>query len=296
MFNHIKLSKINISLLPLYFFKYFLRISKYVLNKFLVVINRLERINLLTASHKNILKRNSKFKNKHKGKKAYVIVNGPSLAKQDISSISNDITFAVTGFYKHEIVSENWQPNYYSFLDENMFEQSQLQDNFFSDLTNKIKDSTFFLPFFRGYDTNKKKKYLPEDRTFFVAGIGDSLNTDDLTKVTGSLQGVGAFALLQAVYMGCSPIYLLGFDHDYMANRGFDHHFYQGGTMENHKLDQVTLGSRIPYDDEMLANAKLWKNYRDIKKIADKKGIKIYNSTGGGFLDVFPFKNFEETI
>ena len=138
MIKHIKLTKINITLLPLYFFKYFLRFSRLIFNKLLVLINRLERINLLTPNHKNILNRNSKFKNKHKGKKAYVIVNGPSLAKQNISSISNDITFVVTGFYKHEIISENWQPNYYSFLDENMFEQSQIQDNFFCVSSNEL--------------------------------------------------------------------------------------------------------------------------------------------------------------
>lgn len=293
MYKHIKLTKMNISLLPAYFFKYALRFFKFLFKKLLVYIDRLEKINLLTKSHKNILNRNIKFKNKHKDKKAYVIVNGPSLAKQDISSLSNDITFVVTGFYKHEIISDKWQPDYYSFLDENMFEGSQIQDKFYSDLNMKIKDSTFFIPFFRGYDTNMTKKYLPEEKTFYIAGVGDSIHTDDLTKVIGSFAGVGAFALLQAVYMGCSPIYLMGFDHDYLANRGFDHHFYKGGTMENHALDKVTLESRVPYDLEALTTTKLWKNYRDIKKIADKKGIEIYNATEGGFLDVFPRSKFK---
>ena len=175
-----------------------------------------------------------------------------------------------------------------------MFEQTAIQSKFYKDLNQKIKNAQFFIPIFRGFDANKNMGFLPSDRTHYFAAVGETIDSVDLTKPIGSIQGVGALSLLQAVFMGCNPIYLLGFDHDYLANRSFDHHFYKGGTMENHELDKVTLGSRLPYDEEMRANLGLWKNYREIKKIADRKGINIINATSGGFLDVFPREKFEE--
>ena len=292
--KHVKLTKNNILILPHYLYKYFLKYFTVFLELILSWVQRAEKINLITKSHKRLLKKNERFRDLHKDQRAFVIVNGPSLAKQDMSLIKDDIKYAVTGFFKHEIISENWQPDYYSFLDENMFEEGEIQSNFYKDLNEKIKKSDFFVPIFRGFDANKKMEFLAYDRTYYFAAVGESINSVDLTKPIGSLQGVGALSLLQAVYMGCNPIYLLGFDHDYLANRGFDHHFYKGGTMENHELDKVTLESRLPYDEEMRANAKLWKNYREIKRIADKKGISILNATDGGFLDVFPRKDFKE--
>lgn len=292
--KHVKLSKNNILILPNYIYKYFLKYLAFFLRFLLLKIERAEKRSFITDSHKQLLMKNKKFNNFHKDKRAFVIVNGPSLIKQDMSLIKDDIKYVVTGFFKHEIISDEWQPNYYSFLDENMFEQTAVQSKFYEDLNQKIKNAQFFVPIFRGFDANKNMGFLPSDRTHYYAAVGEKIDSVDLTKPVGSIQGVGALSLLQAVFMGCNPIYLLGFDHDYLANRSFDHHFYKGGTMENHELDKVTLGSRLPYDEEMRANLGLWKNYREIKKIADRKGINIINATSGGFLDVFPRENFEE--
>ena len=48
------------------------------------------------------------------------------------------------------------------------------------------------------------------------------------------------------------------------------------------------------YDYEMEQNLKLWKSYRWLKKVAEKKGIKIFNATDGGYLDVFERIQFEQ--
>jgi hypothetical protein len=114
-----------------------------------------------------------------------------------------------------------------------------------------------------------------------------------MTGVVQSFRSVSAFALAQAIYMECSPIYLLGFDHDYLANRGVDHHFYTGGTLPGLAATNVPLGERSTYDSELDALLHLWKNYRSLARIANKKGIKIYNATNGGYLDVFERVDFE---
>jgi hypothetical protein len=253
---------------------------------------RQETIDSLTVEQKRILARNAIFRDRHKGQRCFVIVNGPSLKGQDISPLGNEITFVVSGFWKHPVVEE-WQPTYYCLLDKHFFSGDAPAENFVAELNKRIHDSTFFLPLFRGHDANKDYMRLNTERSFYVAAFGDPFPSVDITQVVQGSSGSSAFALLIAIYMGCSPIYLLGFDHDYLANRGVDRHFYEGATIEGSRLETIPLGERVPYDTEMEANLRLWKNYRNLKAIAEGKNIKIYNATDGGYLDVFDRIAFE---
>ena len=97
--------------------------------------------------------------------------------------------------------------------------------------------------------------------------------------------------------MGCNPIYLLGFDHDYLANKGPDKHFYAGATIPNKQSTyKVELSKLYAYDEIMVTCHKLWQNYRSLNRAAEKKGIKIFNATNGGYLDVFERVDFEEIM
>lgn len=251
----------------------------------------IEARRLLTQHQHAILQKNSTFKDKHKGRPAFVIVNGPSLATQDILCLKDQVTFVVSGFWKHEAVL-SWQPTYYSLLDANFFTDTQATRAFYENLHRRISNSTFFVPLFRGYDAVQKYKFLPEKNTYYVASVGEKVSNNDLANVVQGFASVSAFALSQAIYMGCSPIYLLGFDHDYLANRGVDRHFYTGGTLPGHQNTNIPLADRIAYDDEMRANLRLWENYRVLHAEAKKKGIEIINATSGGYLDVFPRADF----
>lgn len=253
----------------------------------------LDNLNLLMTDERRILLRNEIFKDTHRGERAFVIVNGPSLKRQDLSLLKNEITFVVSGFWKHPII-EQWQPTYYSILDKAFFTDEENIRVFYKELNNRIKDSIFFLPLFRGYEANKKNNYLDHNRTFYVATYGNPFPSVELTSLVQSFQSVSAFALAQAIYMGCSPIYLLGFDHDYLAHRGIDHHFYEGSCISGHRNESVPISDLNPYDGEMEALLKLWKNYRSLKVVAENKNIKVFNATYGGYLDVFDRVNFED--
>lgn len=280
-------------MLIIHIMKFGIKVLRNISFRLASLARRLNAVSLLSRSEKEILKRNRSFKNKHRGKRAFVIVNGPSLKQQDITGIGSDITFVVSGFFRHEAIKK-WQPTYYCFIDKSFFTGSDAMVNFFKQLNEVIKTSTFFLPLYRGYKANQEFSFLDKDRTFYVATAGQPNQKLEMDDVIQSFHGVSAFALAQAVYMGCNPIYLLGFDHDYLANRGIDQHFYSGGTIQGMKANTQTLAERIPYDDEMRANLHLWQNYRSIKRVAKKRGIKIYNATIGGYLDVFERANYEE--
>lgn len=282
----------NASMLPMYGANFLAK----RLRKFATYLEQsaelIEARHLLTSQQHSVLQRNAEFSGKHKGQPAFVIVNGPSLATQDILRLKDRVTFVVSGFWKHEALL-SWQPTYYSLLDANFFTDTPATRMFYQNLHQRVHSSTFFVPLFRGYDAVHKHKFLPENKTYYVASIGEKASNNDLTNIVQGFAGVSAFALSQAIYMGCSPIYLLGFDHDYLANRGVDRHFYTGGTLPGHQNTNVPLADRIAYDDEMRANLRLWANYRFLHAEAKKKGVEIINCTNGGYLDVFPRIGFD---
>jgi hypothetical protein len=273
-------------LLPTHLLKFLVKVLKSLALLVALSARKLNAISLLTPSERKILLRNLQFKDKHKGKRAFVLVSGPSLKQQDISRLSSEITFVVSGFYRHEVV-RTWQPTYYCIIDKLFFNGSDTSRKFFEQMNEVIKRSTFFLPLYRGYKSNQKFRLLAEEKTFYVATAGLPGPSIEMDGVIQTFASVSAFALAQAIYMGCSPIYLLGYDHDHLAERGVDRHFYSGGTMAGAAGNSRPLAEKYSYDQEMTAYLLLWRNYRSLKRAAHRKGIKIYNATHGGYLDVF---------
>jgi len=249
----------------------------------------------LPVHYNKIISKNVQFKNIHKNEPAYVLVNGPSLKNQNLLNLKGKLIFCVNSFFRHEYINL-LNPKYVFLLDANLFNSTTIKKSDFYIKAQKLyKNAFFFLPLFRAYKSVNNHKILPINRCRFIAFGGLDNGDLNLDGLMPNMHGVGAFALASAVYMGCNPIYLLGFDHDYLANRGINHHFYIGSTVEVPNYIEPTLGERIPYDEEMITNYNLWQNYRYILSVAKRKNIKIYNSTDGGYLDVFEIKNFDNS-
>src|SRR6184192_653484 len=96
----------------------FLRLSQRVVGKAGRDLSRMAELipakPPLNAEQKNLLARNQVFLDKHKGKRCFVIANGPSLKMQNIEPLANDVTLVMSGFWHHEVVAR-WQPTYYCF-------------------------------------------------------------------------------------------------------------------------------------------------------------------------------------
>jgi len=249
----------------------------------------------ISIDEQKILNRNQVFKDKHKGKRCFVIGNGPSLKYQDLSLLTDELTFVVSGFWKHPIVAQ-WQPSYYFFADPLFFDDSEPMDKFFSDLRLRIHSTIFFVPL-DGIDAINKGSLLPTDFTYYLKFAGNlvvnNLQQLEFTKTVPALQSVSQMAIMGAMYMGCTEIYLLGLDHDWLAQRGMDRHFYEGKTIENHSVAHGNL-DLCSYKSDLESGLNLWKGYENILQLADTMNIKIMNATHGGFLDVFPRRKYEE--
>ncbi len=241
-----------------------------------------------------LIERNEIFRNRHQGQRCFVIGNGPSLKDQDLSPLANEITLVTNSFYVHPIIGESWQPDYYFVSDPYYFKDSESL-SFFSELTSRITAAPIFVPHF-ARDFLVKTNALPQERTYFVAvwgGLEDESwqEKPDLTKVNPGMQTVVQLAIMAAMYMGCSEIYLLGVDHDWLSRTGEQLNFYSD---QNSANQPAPIANCWTYRSLMEALVVMWQLYEKLDRLAKSEGIKIINATRGGFLDVFERGNYEE--
>ena len=150
------------------------------------------------------------YRNKYKGEECFLIGNGPSIKKMDLSFLKNKITFGSNGIYK--IFNDLGFSTTFTFFEDR--EQTYLRRKDINALKDTVKlvaltnsycikrdDFTiFFNERFPQNDKNRpfKVKFSPEFSS--VAFLG----------------GTVSFVMLQwAYFLGFSKVYVLGLDHNY---------------------------------------------------------------------------------
>lgn len=111
-------------------------------------------------------------------------------------------------------------------------------------------------------------------------------------------QNVISPSIMLAIYLGCTSIYLIGCDHSwwswdedmYEEEIKKHTHFYKKSNEER----KINISSWNMYDFKTLQQsiARQVYEYKSLKTYADKKGVKIYNATEGGNLEIFPRVKF----
>jgi len=251
----------------------------------------------LLPAEKDLLKQNEKLRNLHKGQRCFVIGNGPSLAHQDLTPLGPEITFVMNAFWKHPILGE-WQPSYFCFADRIWHDGSEAVRKSFESTRARAHPVRYLFPL-EGKQVLERDDLLPVESTSFFAFQSQPLglsvdDTFDLTRPIPFPFSVSQLAIMAAMFMGCTPIYLMGLDHDWLAHRGQDTHFFSGRSLENHETATGELN--YAYDVEIAAIGKLWRGYRKLNSLAETHGIQIFNATEGGFLDVFERVKFDSLI
>jgi hypothetical protein len=250
------------------------------------------------------LARNRAFAGRHAGRRCFIMATGPSLATQDLAPLAGEITFVLNAFWKHPVVAQ-WQPTYYFLADPLFFDGSEMMDQFFRELRARIHASTFFVPLFYFAPVPsvlliREKGLLPAEQAYYFALNGQldmaRIQDVDLTGFVPAITSVVELCIMAAIAMGCSPIYLMGMDHDWLAHQGSSRYFYQGHAgLEKHPQIRHDL-KEWSYRELMEWQLKLWRGYETLADLATRKGIKIYNATNGGFLDVFERTTYEEVV
>lgn len=226
----------------------------------------------------------SKLKDKFKGKRAFIVGNGPSLNKHDLSLLKNEFCFAVNGiFYKTE--SDGFRPTFYVVEDRHVMADNlekinnyEAQYKFFPvDYRKKIKNkrNCWFFKMDKGY-YNNTSPYFAIPR--FSADMNDKLFCG---------QSVTMINIQIAYYLGFSEVYLIGMDHS-----------YQIPSDASVAGEEITSNSDDPnhFHPDYFGKGKKWhdphldrveRTYSYFKLVYESQGRKLYNATQGGNLEVF---------
>ena len=214
------------------------------------------------------------FKDRHKCQRCFIIGNGPSLSVRDLDILyeSNEVCFGLNMI--HKIYDKTkWRADYTCVCDEPLIRvlYEKIAENnkgiiFASDIKDLYQFKKTEKEFLYCELLTSKDQKLTPDFSF------------DITKGIAGGNTITYIALQICMYMGFAEIYLLGMD---CSN--FLHHFtdnYVDGKLE---MDMNTLN----VERMILA-------YKEAKRISEEKGIKIYNATRGGMLEVFERVNFDD--
>lgn len=230
------------------------------------------------------------LKNRHAGKRCFVLGNGPSLRMSDLEKLTGEITFSSNYIYK-AFEKTSWRPTYYVSSDVSPSMDLQL----FEHLNQESGTQLFFptdtlLVFGRTLNNVFYYNKLSLPIQFNACGeysYKEYLFSDNI--VNGVYAGccVTCQLLQFAAYMGFSEIYLLGVDHSWPdgVKAGVYSHFYgtERGNFEKFK--------KYEQSDFMFNGG-----YESAKQFAHNHGFHIYDATRGGRLEVFERVDFDQII
>jgi hypothetical protein len=227
------------------------------------------------------------LKDKYKGRRGFVIGNGPSLKVEDLDRIKNEISIASNKIYMcYDIV--DWRPTIYTITDDLLWPKLAPEIHHY-------EREVFIQSKLKRLDSCKARVY-----TANYLGLADHSPADGSKYSFSSNISQGIYGghtvtydnLQWASHLGLESIYLMGCDHYYQEEVQAETYTpISAGKNTNHFMS----GYRSP--DEIVNPAylkEMTKAYKVAKKYGDEHGIKIYNATRGGHLEVFPRVIFDD--
>jgi hypothetical protein len=245
-----------------------------------------------------LLKMNVCYKDIHRGQRCFILGNGPSLSKVDLSLLKEEITFTVNDLFYHEDF-EKINTTYHLFADPFYF--SRVED-LMKKLTEKASPSRIFIEG-SGYQAVAERGLDCEHPISFYA---NGIEVEDLKFLPIDMCDflpyfctVVQSAIAVAAYMGFTQIYLLGCDCTGILN-----------FIDRMKGREVTnYAFTIPAEEEIRQPRfhttcehmffewhHIFKSYRILDEVLKKKDVKLINLTEDGILDSLEKGNLTDVL
>lgn len=218
----------------------------------------------------------------HEGKRCFIIGNGPSLCASDLDMLRGEYTFAANRIFKI-FTQTSWRPTYYLSVDDKVLKEIQ------NDLANYDLGHLFL----RYGKTNvngpiNKVTKIYHERLIFYSNHPGVYNpvtyiSEDISNhfCDGTTVTFGAIQL--AIYMGFKEIYLLGVDNNYSVTYDLSGNIQFQDSIDDYFFHSK-LDSKTSYPGN-LHNSNF--SYTIAREYCETHGIKIFNATRGGKLEVF---------
>lgn len=221
-----------------------------------------------------MLRKNRELKNRHKGKRCFVVMNGSSLNRYHLENLKNEYVICANYMYRTPI-AETISPNYYCWLDSTLFKTGEAE-TVIKDIKMKFPDIKIILNMrgYRYFEGQKELYYTYNKHLPSTFGVRCNLSGNSSGYMTVAWYAVGA-----AIYMGFKDIFILGLDFE---PTGFKHFSEEGGKQEDARKRKDICGfyfSFLKAHSESLALAKY----------AKKHDIRIINCNHDSYIRAFPF-------
>ncbi|MDE4134778.1 hypothetical protein PXK00_16795 [Phaeobacter sp. QD34_3] len=233
----------------------------------------------------------SLLRDRHKGCRAVIVGNGPSLTISDLDRLQGEVTFASNKIYL-AYPETSWRPTYYSVEDHLV-----LQNNW-----HEIKALQGSLKLFPA--NTRDYGYHAADTVFapFLPphSFADPLSDPEFPAFSSDLvQGISwgstiVYSQIQmAVFMGCQEIVLIGLDHSYQLPDTKDGNTYRHAGEQNH----FHPGYRTPGELWHQPNLDVLEvSYTRARQICNERGIRIVNASRRSELGVFDRVDFDQVF
>lgn len=251
----------------------------------------------------------TQFRNLHRGQRCFVMGNGPSLNKMDLTKLREDVVFACNAaFLLFDRIP--WRPRYYTCVDSRVIRDRA------RDIVSMLDQCPEIVAFFPGivqlHDESKqtfdgRSIIPPGDNRYYFNEIQNSLVNPpesmfslDLDSYVVQPYTVAITMLQFAAYMGFSEVYLIGCDTNYRVQKTVK--------QEGRPIDGVGLQLTSTKDDDVnhfdpgyFGKGREWHNpqvgkmiehHRWAKEALRDTTTRVFNATVGGRLEVYPRVDF----
>lgn len=219
-----------------------------------------------------------RFKDIHKGQSCFIIGNGPSLNKMDLSQLKGCHVFGLNKIYLL-FDKADLKLTYHVAINPFVIQQSK-------DILENLSCPTF-LSYLAAKDVVEHKPHIQ-----FLATSGGIRFNEDILNLISEGWTVTYVALQLAYYMGFEKVFLIGVDHNFKA---------QG--IPNEK--QILQEDDVNHFDPNYFKNQTWQlpdlqgseiSYQLAKFYYERNGRKVYDATLGGKLTVFDKIDFERAL
>jgi uncharacterized Rossmann fold enzyme len=212
------------------------------------------------------------FKDIHKGKRAFIIGNGPSLKQTDLSKLKNEFTFGLNRIYL--LFPElGFTTSYFVSINDLVVEQCV-------DEITKLS-----IPKFIAWHSHRYFKAFPDELMFLYTTYTGPKFAHDVTRRVWEGATVTNVALQLAFYMGFEKVILIGVDHNFASKGEANKTVISTGDDPNHfSANYFGKGFRWQLPD--LDTSEI--GYQKARDAYRKAGREVLDATVGGKLTIFP--------
>ena len=249
---------------------------------------------IFNSEDRRLLRKNVLLKDRHIGRRCFILGAGLSVKLQDIKKLKNEFVISVSNTFVHQDIPYI-RPCYHVTPPLLSSHGHYYAEDSFVEWLRQMEVGTFDAEMFFHIGDREfiERNQLFKNRVIhwvdYVPWSGRMNTPVDLAKVP-DIWSVSEFAVTIAVYLGFDKIYLIGIDHDWF--NGPLVYFYDH--TKQHALRPKSGNLRdmgIDAEFQMRRHADIFHKYKYLYSI--KKNIYNANANPNHYMDVFPKVDYD---